>query len=154
MQNRALGVCERPAEPQGSMHMPQSSAQLESAAQPIAVLLVEDDYLVAESAAVMLEELGHVATSALSAAKALELVRGGAHFDLVITDFAMPGMNGLLLAEELRRIDPDLPILLMTGFADTSGRGSGGLPRLEKPFTIEKLALQVDSLARRSARRA
>jgi CheY-like chemotaxis protein len=64
----------------------------------------------------MLSRLGYDVTACGSAAEALRLVDTNPRaFDLVITDFAMPQMNGVELAKAIRGIRPDLPILLCTG---------------------------------------
>ena len=69
------------------------------------VLLVDDDILVSMDAADMLLDLGHRVTEAHSGNYALELLESDSPFDVVMTDFAMPGMNGFELA---RRIQGDL----------------------------------------------
>jgi CheY-like chemotaxis protein len=65
------------------------------------VMVVDDDPLVLASTVAMLDDLGNTAVEAGSGQEALELLRAGARVDLVITDYAMPGMTGLQLAEEL-----------------------------------------------------
>ena len=76
---------------------------------------------------------------------ALERLRDGAAIDLVITDYAMPGMTGLQLAEALRRLRPGLPVLLATGYAELRGEGTDGLPRLDKPFEQAALARATEA---------
>jgi signal transduction histidine kinase len=66
--------------------------------------------------------------------------------DLLITDYAMPGMTGLELAEEARRLRPGLPILLATGYADLPTQTDLELPRLSKPYQQRQLAEQIASL--------
>src|SRR5713226_43983 len=107
------------------------------------ILLVDDDPLVTEATAGMLEQLGHRALIASSGILALELIRLEPAIDLVITDQAMPGMSGTELAARVRDARPTLPIVLATGFADPP---SGDLPdvlRLDKPYRIEKLAVTI-----------
>ncbi len=107
------------------------------------ILLVDDDPLVTEATAGMLEQLGHRALIASSGILALELIRLEPTIDLVITDQAMPGMSGTELAARVRDARPTLPIVLATGFADPP---SGDLPdvlRLDKPYRIEKLAVTI-----------
>ena len=108
------------------------------------VLVVDDDPLVLASTAEMLEDLGHAAVEAESGQEALELLRGGARMDLVVTDYAMPGMTGLQLAEELHRLQPRLPVLLATGYAELQGTALSGLVRLSKPFGQEELAGAIE----------
>ncbi|TDH64358.1 response regulator [Dankookia rubra] len=109
------------------------------------LLLVDDDPLVLASTAAMLEDLGHSVVEAASAAEALDRLRGGLAADLVITDYAMPGMTGLELAEALRRLRPGLPVLLATGYAELQGEVPHGLPRLDKPFEQAALARATDA---------
>jgi CheY-like chemotaxis protein len=58
----------------------------------------------------------------------------------------MPGMTGLELAEEARRLRPHLPILLATGYADLPTQTELELPRLSKPYQQRQLAEQIASL--------
>jgi CheY-like chemotaxis protein len=106
-------------------------------------MLVDDDPLVLASASAMLEDLGHRVVEAASGARALELLRAGAAADLVITDYAMPGMTGLQLAEALRRLRPGLPVLLATGYGELRGDTAAGLARLPKPFGQDSLARAI-----------
>ncbi len=103
-------------------------------------MVVDDDPLVLASAAAMLDDLGHTAVEAGSGSEALELLRAGAQVDLVITDYAMPGMTGVQLATAIRQHWPGLPVLLATGYAEVPSEGEAALPRLEKPFDAEAIA--------------
>ncbi len=104
------------------------------------VLLVDDDPLVLASTRAMLEDLGHAVLEASSGPQALELLRAGRAADLVITDYAMPGMTGVQLATAIRQLRPGLPVLLATGYAEVPSEGEAALPRLEKPFDAEAIA--------------
>jgi CheY-like chemotaxis protein len=110
------------------------------------LLLVDDDFLIGLSTATLLEDLGHTVIKATSALDALSILRHGKPIDLLITDYAMPGMTGLRLAEEARRLRPDLPILLATGYADLPTSAALELPRLSKPYQQRQLAEQIASL--------
>lgn len=80
-----------------------------------AVLVVDDDPVVVDTLAAMLERAGAEPGPCLSAADALTAVKEDPYaWDLVITDYDMPGMNGAALARALRAIRPDLPLLLLT----------------------------------------
>ncbi len=107
------------------------------------VLVVDDDLLVLEGTAAMIEDLGHTVTKATSAAEALRMLRTGATLDLLITDQMMPGMTGVELATEASLLRPDLPILLASGFAELSEADAASLPRLAKPFTLTALAQAI-----------
>ena len=103
------------------------------------MLIVEDDELVAELAAGMLNELGFEATIAHSAKEALDKLASGDRPKLIFTDIIMPGgITGLELARKLRSRFPELPILLTTGYSEEVG-GSHGFPVLQKPYELEAL---------------
>jgi len=112
----------------------------------LCVLVVDDDPLVLTSTAAMIEDLGYRALQAESGASALEELRAGAAVDLVITDHGMPGMTGLQLAGELRRLRPGLPVILATGYGDLPGAEAAGLPRLSKPFGQAMLDAAIQAL--------
>jgi CheY-like chemotaxis protein len=112
----------------------------------VTLLLVDDDFLVNLSTKALLEDLGHTVIQAMSGAKALEVLRTEKPIDLMITDYAMPGMTGLQLAEAARGLRPDLPILLATGYADLPAGAALDLPRLSKPYHQKQLAEQITAL--------
>lgn len=110
------------------------------------ILLVDDDVLISMSTAGMLEDLGHEVIEANSGQNALETLQAGQDIDLMITDFAMPGMNGAQLALEARRLRPHLPILLATGYAEMPKGANIELPRLGKPYSHTELAREINRL--------
>ena len=123
-----------PVATQGSVAKPVE----ENAAPPVSrlcVLVVDDDSLVLTSTCLLLEDLGHRVISAVSGAQALKVFDSEQAIDLVITDMAMPQMDGAHLAQAIRSIKPDLPIILATGYAERLEGFATRLPRLSKPFT-------------------
>jgi signal transduction histidine kinase/CheY-like chemotaxis protein len=110
------------------------------------LLFVDDDFLISLSTAALLEDLGHEVVKASSGAAALEVLQSDKPVDLLITDYAMPGMTGVQLAEAARKLRPDLPILLATGYADLPTRTKLDLPRLSKPYQQRQLAERITSL--------
>ncbi|WP_240320704.1 ATP-binding protein [Sphingomonas crusticola] len=106
-----------------------------------AVLVAEDDDHVADLVCEMLRELGYRAERVAAAPEALRALEEGGPFDLVLSDMIMPGkMNGLELAQEVVRREPDLPVVLMTGFSEAAAAAAAeGFPLLIKPYTIEAL---------------
>ena len=91
----------------------------------------------------MLEDLGHNVIEASSGARALEALRAGAKVDVVITDYAMPGMTGTELAQQIGRTWPDLPVILATGYAELPKGIATRLPCLNKPYQQEELDAQI-----------
>ena len=102
-------------------------------------LLVDDEELVRMSTADMLSHLGYEVVEAASAEDALRMVEGGTRPDVLVTDHLMPGMSGEELARELRTHRPALPVLIVSGYAETEGVAKD-LPRLTKPFRNAELA--------------
>jgi CheY-like chemotaxis protein len=112
------------------------------------ILLVEDEPMVRGLAVQILQACGYRVLEAQDAKEALTLFsQHGAEVDLLLTDFAMPGMNGRELAEQLRAQRPGLPVLLMSGYTDDAlvhhGVNDSSLAFLNKPFTSASLAGQV-----------
>jgi PAS domain S-box-containing protein len=103
------------------------------------VLLVDDEDYVRLSTADMLEDLGYRVIEAASSEEALSLVADGAEFDLLVTDHLMPGMTGSELARRLLQQRAGLPVLVISGYAESEGVAPD-LPRLTKPFRAEELA--------------
>jgi CheY-like chemotaxis protein/two-component sensor histidine kinase len=112
------------------------------------ILLVDDDTLIAMSAVDMLEDLGHDVVEANSGAAALSILETDRPFDLMITDFSMPKMNGGQLALAVRELRPGMPILLATGYAEMPAGYEIDLPRLGKPYTQSQLAAEIGRLVR------
>ena len=113
------------------------------------VLLVDDDPMVADTAASMLQCLGHQVLVAPSGTEALNVLQGESRIDLVITDHAMPHMTGSELANQICGIRPNLPIILATGYAELPLPEESGLPRLCKPYCLEDLISLMDDMLSR-----
>ena len=109
-------------------------------------LLVDDEDLVRMSTADMLMDLGYEVVEARSAEEALRLVDEGLAPDLVVTDHLMPGLSGLDLARDLRSRRPELPVLIISGYAEMDGIAPG-FPRLTKPFRAAELAESLAALS-------
>jgi CheY-like chemotaxis protein len=112
----------------------------------LTILVVDDDPLVLENTAAMLEDLGHRVIEARSGREALDLIGRARSLDLVVTDYAMPEMTGKELADTIGAERPDLRILLATGYADLPADLTTSLSRLSKPFDQEALARAIDHL--------
>ncbi|HEX2560065.1 response regulator, partial [Phenylobacterium sp.] len=108
------------------------------------VLLVDDDAAVREITGGMLREQGLEVIEAGSGGAALELLDRTGRLDLVLMDFAMPGMNGAELAREVRARRPGLPILFATGYAGVEDLVETSDEMIvQKPFDAEQLAERV-----------
>ena len=110
------------------------------------ILVVDDDALITLNTADILKELGHTAIEAFSAHEALTLMQRRSDIDVLITDYAMPGMTGLELAEAVRALRPGMPVLLTTGYSDVPEGQSFDYPWLEKPYREEDLTVRLAEL--------
>jgi PAS domain S-box-containing protein len=125
----------------GSVDIPITQAKK---AKSLRVLLVDDDILVSMGAADMLLDLGHSVTEAQSGPHALKLLETDGPFDIVVTDYAMPGMNGFEFAQRAKERNPELPIILATGYAEFPADRSIEFGHLPKPYTSEDLAAALE----------
>jgi PAS domain S-box-containing protein len=117
------------------------------------VLLVDDapDVLLTTSA--FLSGAGLTVVRAADGDQVLALLAQGERFDAVVTDYAMPGMNGIDLIQEIRNLQPDLPAVIITGYADL-GSGStlpDGATVLYKPFARDRLLHALRGVMAREA---
>lgn len=105
------------------------------------VLVVEDNGVVGQFATETLRELGYRTTWAPNASAALTiLAEDRERFDLVFSDVVMPGMNGLELAREIRRLYPTLPVVLTTGYSQALAQeGTDGFELVQKPYSVDAL---------------
>jgi PAS domain S-box-containing protein len=112
------------------------------------LLVVDDEEILARLAQIQLTELGYAVRMCTSSREALALFQADPHaFDLVLTDQTMPHMTGNVLAQELRRLRPGLPIILFTGYSplidEATVRALGIDAFVLKPFEIDELAQTI-----------
>jgi signal transduction histidine kinase/CheY-like chemotaxis protein len=116
------------------------------------LILVDDDSAVREVTAATLRELGYTVLEAGSGGAALELLQHSVDVDLMLIDFAMPGMSGAEVARRVQTTRPALPILFVTGYADRAAlEGVSEAQIIGKPFVDNELHEKVrTALARRA----
>ncbi len=125
-----------------------SEIRLEDRNGQESILIVEDRPDVAELARMVLEDYGYESETALNAREALAILDRGKHFDLLFTDLIMPGgMNGVMLAREVRKRKPRMKVLLTTGYAENSlertDLGGSEFEVISKPYMPGDLARKV-----------
>ncbi len=115
------------------------------------VLVVEDDEIVRKLVSSVLTRHGHTVLLAESAEEALRLAAGHeGKIDIMVADVIMPGMNGPELAEEIAAQRPDMPVLFVSGYAESAIMHEGvldeGIHFMQKPFGPEKLLRRIRSV--------
>jgi DNA-binding response OmpR family regulator len=114
---------------------------------PIA-LVVDDEPLVRRFVSTVLRRQGWSVREAADAVGALQLA-AGQPFDLLVTDYEMPGISGVALAVQLRLRDQDLPVLMVSGYPEAAGemRGLNGRTAFaRKPFEAAELVASICSI--------
>ena len=108
------------------------------------ILLVDDDSALREVTAAYLHDIGCVVFEAGSGGAALDTLDRVAEIDLLLVDYAVPGMNGAEIAAAAGVRKPGIPVLFITGYADlTSLREIGEERILQKPFGPDELARKL-----------
>jgi PAS domain S-box-containing protein len=135
-----------PARP-AAERKPRPERKRRSPARKVTILLVDDHAEVRSTTAAVLAEQGHKVVEAANGRQALDaLKRGDCNYDLLISDYAMPHLSGTDFIREARNLCPDVPALIITGYAEAhavSGRPDG-VEILLKPFTEGALAAAID----------
>lgn len=109
-------------------------SELPVQADSLSILVVDDDPLIAMTMNAVLTDMGHQSHEAHSGKIALDLLEAGCHVDVIITDYAMPGMTGTQFAERVKAQWPTLPVILASGYAELPDDSSADIIRLPKPY--------------------
>jgi CheY-like chemotaxis protein len=127
---------------------PDTRRRTEALPQRRVALLVDDDSAVRDITAARLRQLGFEVLEAGSGGAALDLIDRTPQVDLLVADFAMPGMNGVEVAQQARARRPELPVLFVTGYADQTALAGVGEERVvQKPFRDDELERKVRAVA-------
>ena len=113
------------------------------------LLVVDDDEAVRKLELRILSQLGHKLLEAESPVEAMRLAAATPTIHLLLTDFSMPGADGLELAEQFRTVHPQTPVLIVSGSLEAIDGRADHLERfavLAKPFTSEELVHNVRTL--------
>lgn len=114
------------------------------------ILIVDDDHAVRETMAELMELAGLLPLQAGDAAEAMMILRQDPDIDAMVTDLTMPGADGITLIRLARELKPQLPAILLTGYAEqvasiTTSSG-GNFPVLSKPVKSDSLLVQIEVL--------
>ena len=111
------------------------------------VLVVDDDRQVRDSVTMLLEASGHHVITCKNAQEAIEKFQATSIIDVILSDIRMPGLSGMELAERIHVIKPDVPVILMTAYADMEvaidAIHKGAFDFITKPFKPEYLISSV-----------
>jgi DNA-binding response OmpR family regulator len=117
------------------------------------ILLVEDETHIAQGLIFNLELEGYLVTHAETGAAAMQAFRCEPH-DLVVLDLMLPDSHGIDLCRQMRKAEPQLPILMLTALGEeqdrVKGLQEGADDYLTKPFSLDELLLRVRGMLRRS----
>lgn len=118
------------------------------------VLIVDDEEEFARSLAERMENRGLVTDTVFSGEEAVERVRSR-HFDAVVLDLAMPGMDGIATLKAMLAVNADLQVIVLTGHATVSSGvqavKGGAFEFLEKPVKLDTLVGKIDQAKARSS---
>ncbi len=110
------------------------------------LLLAEDDRIVRITVRDALEDDGYSVTECADGASALRAIQGES-FDIVLTDVRLPGVDGIALFRQARRVNPRAAVVLMTAFADADDAVAvmreGARDYVQKPFEIDELLVRL-----------
>ncbi len=97
----------------------ETRASNETNALPATILLVDDHTAIRETLTYLLKQEGHNVIPLADSQDAIDFVLNrGQHFDLVVTDICMPGLDGVRLTEMFKEVYPNIPVIVMSAFAD------------------------------------
>lgn len=112
-----------------------------------AVLVVDDELAVLDVVSAWLKANGYTAVTSSNAAESLDIFNFNPHIGAVLTDIRMPGASGVELIERIHAVNPDMPVILMTAFAETDvtidAIHRGAFDFILKPFDPENLVRAV-----------
>ena len=142
-----------PRSPEPAQNEASQDASVSPGSQPgtECVLFVDDETILVSLGQAILQRLGYDVVACTSSVEALEVFRAAPRrFDLVITDQTMPHMTGEVLAQELRRLRSDIPIILCTGFSHVMhaerAQELGIDAFLMKPLAMQDLAQTIQQV--------
>ncbi len=111
------------------------------------VLIIDDEEKMCEFLRLVLSQDGHKVLTATSGEQALNMMRSKTDLDVIVTDLMMPGISGMEVLEEAKRLVPDTPVIMITGYSTVENAvqamKAGAFDYLPKPFKVDEVKLVV-----------
>jgi|SRR5208283_3341961 DNA-binding NtrC family response regulator len=120
------------------------------------ILVVDDDIVVLAALSKLLNVFGYIVAGASNSQAAMDYVTNSRkRFDLIITDLAMPGIDGVQFMTAAKSVFPDIPIVVMTGYSERctpeEALRLGAFAYVSKPFNIPEVVSTIERALRRPA---
>ena len=120
------------------------------------ILVVDDDIVVLTTLSKLLNAFGYIVAGASNSQAAMDYVASSRkRFDLIMTDLAMPGIDGVQFMTEAKKVFPDIPIIVMTGYSERctpeEALRLGAFAYVSKPFKIPEVIATIERALRRPA---
>ena len=117
------------------------------------ILLVDDEFIILQSAQRLLEKKGYQVLTATNGRRAMDVLKDNKdNIGVILLDLSMPGMDGEETLEKLLEIDPTAQIILFSGYSVTKDMASlfkkGAIGHIQKPFDIKGLLAKIDETLR------
>ena len=123
------------------------------------ILVVDDDIVVLAALSRLLNVFGYIVSGASNSQAAMDYVTNSSkRFDLIITDLAMPGIDGVQFMTEAKKVFPDIPVIVMTGYSERctpeEALRLGAFAYVAKPFNVPEVVSTIERALRPSAKTA
>ena len=119
------------------------------------VLVVDDEQKMCEFLELVLSQDGHQVLAATSGEQALDIIKSNPDLDVIVTDLMMPKITGMEVLEEAKRMLPDTPVIMITGYSTVENAvqamKAGAFDYLPKPFKVDEVKLVVKKALDRRA---
>jgi DNA-binding response OmpR family regulator len=118
------------------------------------IILVEDEYPIAQAIKRYLEDIGHIVDTFFDGAEAIDVFESGAKYDAFIVDINLPGASGLELLAKVKSSSEELPVIIISADSDIETIDKayqlGTEDYLKKPFHIKELAIKLEKISKNS----